>query len=99
MSYDVVVENSHGTYKATVLGWPNCSVTGRTREEVLALVRKDLRQRLAEVEIVTVEVDTPKAPHPMLKFAGVLKDDPFFDEVQEEIDAYRRELDSDDEVV
>ncbi|MBI4769291.1 MAG: type II toxin-antitoxin system HicB family antitoxin [Chloroflexi bacterium] len=36
--------------------------------------------------------------HPWLKHAGVLKDNPLFDSVQENIAAYRRELDTDPEV-
>ena len=57
---------------------------------------EDLGKRLSEVEIVSLEVDVPQKQeqHPILKFAGVFKDDPDFDAVQEEIEAYRRELDA-----
>jgi hypothetical protein len=42
-------------------------------------------------------LDAEKAPdskHPWMKFAGIFKDDPTFDEVQAYIEQYRRELDA-----
>ena len=94
MRYNVVIESSQDRYRATVVGWPSCAATGQTRDEALARLREDLDKRLSEVEIVSLEV---KGRHPILEFAGVFKDDPDFDKVQEEIAAYRRELDADEE--
>ncbi len=34
-----------------------------------------------------------------MKFAGMFKDDPLFDQVVEDIATYRRELDADDSVL
>jgi len=101
MTYNVVVENSRDRYRATVIGWPSCAATGRTKDEALARLREDLGKRLSEVEIVSLEVDLPQKQeqHPILKFAGVFKDDPDFEEVQEEIEAYRREIDADEGAV
>lgn len=96
MTYNVVVENSQNRYRATVMGWPGCAATGETRDEALARLREDLDKRLSQVEIVSLEV---KGRHPILEFAGVFKDDPLFDKVQEEIAAYRREIDADEEAV
>ncbi len=96
MTYNVVVENNQDRYRATVIGWPSCAASGRTRDEALAQLHKDLEKRLSQVEIVSLEV---KGRHPILEFAGIFKDDPLFDEVQEEIAAYRREIDADEEAV
>ncbi len=99
MTYDVAVRNDQDSgFTATVMGWPSCVARGSTREEALKKVREDLSNRLSEVEIVPVEVDAPQPSNPMLKFAGVFKDDPLFDRVLEEIEAYRREIDADDQV-
>lgn len=98
MTYHVVVENGQGGYKATAVGWPDCIATGRTRAEALAQLQDDLRKRLQKVEIVALEVDAEQQTHPMLRFAGVFKDDPLFDEVMEEIEAYRKEIDADEGV-
>ena len=83
MTYSIVVENRQGGYRATVMGWPDCIATGRTRAEALAQLRADLRQRLADVEIVSMDMDAEQQTHPMLQFAGVFKDDPLFDEVMD----------------
>lgn len=96
MTYKVAVENSQNRYRATVIGWPSCAATGETRDEALSRLREDLDKRLSKVEIVSLEV---KGRHPILEFAGVFMDDPDFDEVQAEIEAYRRELDAEEEAV
>ena len=92
MTYNVVVENSKNRYRATVIGWPSCAATGRTREEAIDRLRNDLEKRLSKVEVVSLEV---AGRHPVLEYAGVFADDPDFEAVQEEIAAYRRELDAD----
>ncbi len=96
MTYEVAVENGQDGYVATVMGWPSCIAKAPTRDQALARLREDLSKRLAAVEIVSLEVDAQQPTHPMLKFAGVFKDDPLFDEVVDEIEAYRRELDADE---
>ncbi len=95
-AYEVAVENNGQGYTATVMAWPGCVATGGTREEALARLQHELRRRLEAVEVVSMEVDEPQPPHPMLRFAGVFKDDPLFDDVMEEIAAYRREVDADE---
>ncbi len=95
MTYNFIVENDRGRqYKASVQGWPSCSVAAATREEALRRLRATLLERLSEVEVVPVEIELPQSAHPWMKFAGMYRDDPMFDEVQEEIAAYRRELDA-----
>ncbi len=53
MTYYVLVEGGQkSTYRATVLGMPDCVANGRTRQEVLQAVRQTLKARLAQAEIV-----------------------------------------------
>jgi predicted RNase H-like HicB family nuclease len=100
MTYYVLVENGkQGSYTATVLGWPDCTAQGATRQEALARLRQALITRLARAEIVPLEIEHPHPGHPWLKFAGMFKDAPLFDDVLAEIEAYRRELDADDAAI
>lgn len=97
MTYNAVVESDRDkTYRATVLGWPDCTVAGATREEALAGLREALRKRLAKVEIVPLEIDLPENANPWVRFAGMFQDDPLFDEVLQEMEADRRELDAEE---
>jgi len=96
MTYYVLVENGRqGHYTATVLGWPDCTAQGTTRQEALARVRQTLAARLTQAEIIPLEIEQSPPKHPWLKFAGMFRDDPLFDEVLAEIENYRRELDAD----
>ena len=97
MTYNAVLESRHGrSYKATVLGWPDCSAAGATRQEALAKLREALRKRLSEVEIVPLEMDLPEDANPWVRFAGMFEDDPLFEEVLQEIEADRRALDAEE---
>ena len=92
MTYRVFLQQTaEDSYKATPLAFPDCVAVGKTRDEALANLKAALDGRLSQGEIVTVEAGEPE--HPWLKWAGVFKDDPTFDEFLAEIEAYRRELD------
>lgn len=95
MTYDVLVENEQGrSYTATLLGWPKLSVSGASRDEVLGKLRESLERRLANAELVRIEVDVPPEPNPWLRLAGVYRDHPLFEEVLAEMEADRRQLDA-----
>lgn len=95
LTYDVLIENEKdGSVSATVLGLPDCKAQGATREEALTRLRQLLTARLEKAEIVSLEIEPPKAEHPWMKFAGMFKDDPQFDEMLAYIEADRRELDA-----
>ena len=92
MTYRVFLQQMAGdSYKATPLAFPDCTAVGKTREEALANLKAALDARLSEGEIVTVEAGEPA--HPWLKWAGMFEDDPTFDELLDEIEAERREID------
>jgi hypothetical protein len=94
MTLNVLVQsNPEKGYTATVIGWPDFVVEGTTKEEALESVRAELARRLATSEIVTLEFEPTNHEHPWMKFAGMWKDDPTFDDFLAEIKAYREELD------
>ena len=93
VNYSVLVEAKEGGYQATVWGLPDYQVFAATREDALLNLHELVKTRLQNVEIVTQEMEAPKSGHPWMKFAGMYKDNPLFDEVVSNIEAYRRELD------
>jgi hypothetical protein len=94
MTHPVFIEKDQGdAVKATAIGWPGLSVSAATRGEALAKLQELLRQRLAGGEVVHLDVGPPET-HPWLESAGIFENNPLFDEVLEEIEAYRREIDA-----
>ncbi|MCC5641257.1 type II toxin-antitoxin system HicB family antitoxin [Nostoc sp. CHAB 5844] len=94
LNYSVLVEAKDNGYQATVWGLPNCQVFATTREDALHNLHALMNSRLKNVEIVTQELEPSSSEHPWMKFAGMFKDDPQFDEMLADIAAYRRELDA-----
>ncbi len=107
MTYYVSVENGVlNRYTATVIGWPNCVAEGTTREEAITRVRQSFTERLNQIEIVPIEVESTTldpiiaiGEHPWAKFAGMYQTNPLFDEVSDSIQVYRRQLDADETVI
>ena|SRR5438874_1025568 len=65
---------------------------GPTREEAVSRLEGLFRERMAAgARLVSIEI--PATSNPWLAFAGVLKDEPLFDEWQEAIAERRRALD------
>jgi hypothetical protein len=100
-TYDVLLETRpDGTYQASVLGWADCRAVALTAEEAVVTLRKILSDRIANAEIIQVEisptdkVEVQYAENPWIKFSGIFKDDPMFDEVINYIQQYRQELDA-----
>ncbi|HAX80443.1 MAG TPA: HicB family protein [Cyanobacteria bacterium UBA11372] len=90
-----MVEEKEGKYQATVWGLPEIQATGETKEAVLKSIKQLLTARLEKVEVINDKIDLPaKLENPWMKFAGKYKDDPLFDDMVAEIEAYRRELDA-----
>ena len=70
------------------------TVEGATRDEALQKFRDLLAARLVNgAEIVPLEV--PLGGHPLDRFAGMFRDDPYYDDWQRAIAEYRRQLDPD----
>ncbi|BAY22684.1 hypothetical protein NIES2100_24470 [Calothrix sp. NIES-2100] len=94
LNYSVLVEAKEDGYQATVWGLPEFQVFAQTREAALNNLHELVNTRLKNVEIVTQEIEAPKSEHPWMKFAGMYKDNPLFEDVVSNIKAYRRELDA-----
>lgn len=73
------------------------SAEGATREQALAKLKEQLEARLKNgVALVSLEVSFE--PHPLAKFAGMFKDDPYFEEVLDIIAENRKKMDADPDV-
>ena len=94
-NYSIVIETrKSGGYRATALGLPNCRAKGATREIALQNIRELLTTRLSHSEIVTLKIDSFQPEHPWTQFAGMFQNDPQFDDMQADIQAYRQEIDA-----
>ncbi len=95
LTYDVLIENQQdGTIKAILLGLPDCQGLGNTETEAIEKLSQSLQTRLETAKIVSLEIEAPQSEHPWLKFAGMHKDNPLFDEVISYIEEERNALDS-----
>jgi predicted RNase H-like HicB family nuclease len=94
-NYSILIETpKSGGYRAIALGLPNCRAKGATREIALQNIRELLTTRLSHSEIVTLKIDSSQPEHPWTQFAGMFKNDPQFDDMQADIQAYRQEIDA-----
>lgn len=81
---------------ASVLELPNCRVEALTDKQAIESLKKMVATHLEKIEVIPIEFEIPQSQHtekPWMKFAGVFKDDPDFNTVQQYIQDYRQELD------
>jgi hypothetical protein len=99
MDVDVMIERVNGNgYRATAMTPSPVVAEAPTRDEVLDRIRAMISERLAKAEWVRVTVPTAEDEmNPWLAIAGMWRDHPDIDKVEENIRAYRREIDADDE--
>ena len=94
-NYSVIIEQEkEGSYKATVWGLPDCQAVGDTKEAALTSVHQLLTARLEKAEVVSKEIALHVPENPWIKFSGMYKDNPLFNDMVAEVEAYRRELDA-----
>ena len=75
------------------------SAEGATRAEVLGKLREQVQARLRDgAEVVTLDLAERSLTNPWIEFAGMFKDDPFFEEWQEAIADNRRKTEEDPEI-
>lgn len=95
VTYDVLIETQKdGQFKATLLGLPDCQALGNTEAEAVETLIQSLQIRLENAKILTLEVESKELQHPWLKFSGMHKDNPLFDEVIAYIEEERNAIDS-----
>lgn len=99
MQISVLVEPLNGKgFRATGCEPFGITAEGATREEALNRLRSQVQARLSGgAEIVALEV-TP-AEHPLMKFAGMFKDDPLIEEWKQAMADYRDQVEKDDDYI
>ena len=90
----LIEQETEGKYQAMVLGWEECKAEGNSREEVITNISLVVGDRLEKSELISLAIQPPKLEHPWMKFAGMFKDDPQFDEMLEDIQQLRRDRDA-----
>jgi hypothetical protein len=92
---NVLIKNEvNGKVSATILGLPEYRVESSDRQTALSDLQNLVTARLVGAEIVSLEIELPQPENPWLRFAGIFKDDPYFDQMLESIAEYRREKDA-----
>jgi hypothetical protein len=98
LKVNILVETREdGRVIASILELPQYRVEVATREQALLLLNQILVQHMEKVEVIPMEIKLPQTEQsqkPWMKFAGVFKNDPDFDMVQQYIEEYRQELDA-----
>jgi hypothetical protein len=91
-SYQVLVEKAaDGFFSATVIGVPECTADGATKEEALENASARLKERLARGELFTTEGPPARAANPWLEIHGSLREDPTFDDFVSESERHHFE--------
>jgi predicted RNase H-like HicB family nuclease len=95
MELPVLIEPVAGNGYRAKSGEPlPLTAEGATREEALRNLRQLVQQRLhTGAEVAALQVPGPPPANPWVEFAGMFKDDPYFDEWQEAIAENRRRAD------
>jgi hypothetical protein len=95
MQIPILVEPvANNGYRATSGPPLALSAEGATRAEAIDKLELLLRDRLRNgVEVVAAEVPAQAIENPWVKYAGMFKDDPMFDEVLEIMKQNRRKDD------
>jgi hypothetical protein len=98
MKITVLIEPLNGKgFRATGSEPFSIRVEGSTREEAIKNFTTEAEARLkAGAELITLDIGPTE--HPWLKFAGMFKDDPMFDEWKQAIEEYRDQVDKEDEM-
>jgi len=81
MNVPILIQNLDREFTATVIGAPDISAAGATREEAIAGLRQVVQHYVERGEIASIEFDD------WLDLAGKYRDDQMLDEICEE--AYR----------
>lgn len=94
MDVSVMLEQvgEHG-YRATAMVPTPLVAEAPTRHEAVDRIRALISARLSRAELIHLEVPMASEPNPWLAIAGTWRDHPDVDEVVENINAYRREID------
>jgi len=96
MLYDVILTRNKDTFTARVKEWPEVKVKANSRERAIQQVKARLREYLTrQIEVIQVDIPFPEPlKNPWLETFGWFTDDPTFKDIQAEIAAYRKAIDT-----
>jgi hypothetical protein len=80
MTFPVLVLPDQGRFAATLVGAPEVRASASTREEALAALGTEIEQRMAQGELVALEI----RPQGLSSLAGKYRDDPTLRAICEE---------------
>ena len=92
----LITQHPDNHYTARALALPDIVASGGTEQEALEKLRAAITETQVRSRVVEVDLPLPvEATHdPWLRFAGIWKNDPSWDEFQAEVEAYRKEIDA-----
>ena len=95
MQIPVIVERVKGNgYRARSAEPVAVSARGPTRAQAISKLREKIQSRLEKgTELIALELDPQH--HPLAEFAGMFKDDPYFEDVLRIIAENRKRMDED----
>src|SRR5688572_24601339 len=95
MDISVMLEqvNEHG-YRATAMVPTPLVAEAPTRDEAVDRIRTMISAKLSQAELIHLDIPAASEPNPWLAIAGTWRGHPDVDQVEENIRAYRREIDA-----
>ena len=93
MDMTVLIEPQNGRFKASTSQPVAMETEGASREEALQRLQELANSRLTSGELVTVQLPNGGPGHPWMKFAGVWKAHPEFDQYLRNVTEYRETVD------
>jgi hypothetical protein len=89
-TYKILLEQTaDGRSSATVLELPDCQAIAITPQAINQV--QTLTERLANAEVVSIQILTPQLQNPWIEFADMFEDDPDFADITRSIRAERTE--------
>ncbi len=85
MTFPISVEVENGSFVASLIGEPGLRVVETTRGQALATLRMQLQQRIAQGELLALEIE----PVGLSTLAGKYQDDPTLLEICEQAYQHR----------
>ncbi len=95
MTCDIWIRPVESGFVAAILGLPGCFVEAATRDEVIEKARLEVRNLLAEGEIVRIEIDD--LPQAKERGVGIFAhvDDETWNQFLTAVKEYRQQVDAD----
>ncbi|MBF0227183.1 MAG: hypothetical protein HQK76_17190 [Desulfobacterales bacterium] len=95
MICDVLLTQKDKKFIARVCQYPEIVAEDYTEEGVLVAARSKLKRFLSGGKIVKIDIESESYEHPWLKYAGMFADDSDWEQFQESLKQYRKEIDLD----